>query len=155
VTDTDKPLDEFKAHGGKLLSWVGASDQGIFPRGAIHYYRQMAADIAVRASPTSTSWRTSIVCLWPPALITPVLMLQGQCLSIRLERWSIGSNTELRRTRFSRPEALRPPQLVAHARCVLTRNERFTAVPAAPMKPRIFIVGAILKRDPSFATMCS
>lgn len=43
VTDTDKPLDEFRAHGGKLLSWIGANDQAIFPRGAIHYYRQMAA----------------------------------------------------------------------------------------------------------------
>jgi hypothetical protein len=51
VTDTDKPLDEFKAHGGKLLSWVGANDQGIFPRGAIHYYRKMAARYSGTAKP--------------------------------------------------------------------------------------------------------
>src|SRR5208282_6540553 len=43
VTDTDAPLDEFKQHGGKLLTFVGANDQLIFPRGVIHYYRQMAA----------------------------------------------------------------------------------------------------------------
>jgi hypothetical protein len=43
VTDTFKPLDRFKEHGGKLLTWVGANDQFIYPRGVINYYRQMAA----------------------------------------------------------------------------------------------------------------
>jgi len=43
VTDTDGSLDEFKQHGGKLLTFVGANDQLIFPRGVINYYRQMAA----------------------------------------------------------------------------------------------------------------
>jgi hypothetical protein len=42
VTDTFGPLDEFKKHGGKLLTWVGGNDQLIFPRGVINYYRQMA-----------------------------------------------------------------------------------------------------------------
>lgn len=42
VTDTFKPLDEFKEHGGKLLTWVGANDQFIYPRGVINYYRAMA-----------------------------------------------------------------------------------------------------------------
>jgi hypothetical protein len=43
VTDTFKPLDKFKDHGGKLLTWVGVNDQFIYPRGVINYYRQMAA----------------------------------------------------------------------------------------------------------------
>ena len=43
VTDTFKPLDQFKKHGGKLLTFVGANDQFIYPRGVINYYRQMAS----------------------------------------------------------------------------------------------------------------
>ena len=43
ITDTVGPLDEFKGHGGKLLTYVGANDQLIYPRGVINYYRQMAA----------------------------------------------------------------------------------------------------------------
>jgi len=42
VTDTFAPLDDFKAHGGKLLTWVGGNDQFIYPRGVINYYRAMA-----------------------------------------------------------------------------------------------------------------
>jgi hypothetical protein len=43
VTDTFGPLDGFRRHGGKLLTFVGANDQLIMPRGVIHYYRQMAS----------------------------------------------------------------------------------------------------------------
>jgi hypothetical protein len=43
VTDTAESLDNFKARGGKLLTFVGMNDQDIYPRGAIHYYRRMAA----------------------------------------------------------------------------------------------------------------
>jgi hypothetical protein len=42
VTDTFAPLDGFKRHGGKLLTFVGANDQFIYPRGVINYYRTMA-----------------------------------------------------------------------------------------------------------------
>jgi hypothetical protein len=42
VTDTFGPLDTFKMHGGKLLTFVGANDQFIYPRGVINYYRTMA-----------------------------------------------------------------------------------------------------------------
>jgi hypothetical protein len=42
VTDTFGPLDTFKAHGGKLLTYVGANDQFIYPRGVLKYYREMA-----------------------------------------------------------------------------------------------------------------
>jgi hypothetical protein len=42
ITDTFGPLDTFKAHGGKLLTFVGANDQFIYPRGVLNYYRQMA-----------------------------------------------------------------------------------------------------------------
>jgi hypothetical protein len=42
VTDTFAPIDEFKEHGGKLLTFVGGNDQLIFPRGVINYYRTMA-----------------------------------------------------------------------------------------------------------------
>lgn len=42
VTDTAQPLDAFKTHGGKLLSIVSLNDSAIFPRGVIHYHRQMA-----------------------------------------------------------------------------------------------------------------
>ena len=43
VTDTFGPLDTFKAHGGKLLTFVGGNDQFIYPRGVIKYYRDMAS----------------------------------------------------------------------------------------------------------------
>jgi len=42
VTDTFAPLDEFKRHGGKLLTYVGGNDQLIYPGGVIDYYREMA-----------------------------------------------------------------------------------------------------------------
>jgi hypothetical protein len=42
VTDTFGDLDEFKRHGGKLLTFVGANDPLIMPRGVINYYREMA-----------------------------------------------------------------------------------------------------------------
>jgi hypothetical protein len=42
VTDTFGNLDTFKRHGGKLLTFVGANDQLIYPRGVINYYRVMA-----------------------------------------------------------------------------------------------------------------
>ena len=43
VTDTFGNLDAFRRNGGKLLTYVGANDQLIMPRGVIHYYRQMAS----------------------------------------------------------------------------------------------------------------
>ena len=43
VTDTFGDLDKFRKSGGKLLTFVGAYDNFIMPRGVIHYYRQMAA----------------------------------------------------------------------------------------------------------------
>lgn len=42
-TDTFGDLDTFRAHGGKLLTYVGAYDNFIMPRGVINYYRQMAS----------------------------------------------------------------------------------------------------------------
>ena len=42
VTDTFGDLETFRREGGKLLTFVGANDQLIMPRGVIHYYRQMA-----------------------------------------------------------------------------------------------------------------
>jgi Tannase and feruloyl esterase len=42
VTDTFGPLDDFRARGGKLLTFVGANDQFIYPRGVLNYYRRMA-----------------------------------------------------------------------------------------------------------------
>lgn len=46
VTDTFGNLDAFRGTGGKLLTFVGASDPLIFPRGVIQYYRAMAARYA-------------------------------------------------------------------------------------------------------------
>lgn len=43
VTDTFDDLDKFRSRGGKLLTFVGANDQLIMPRGVINYYRKMAA----------------------------------------------------------------------------------------------------------------
>lgn len=43
VTDTFGNLDRFRRSGGKLLTFVGANDQLIMPRGVINYYRQMAS----------------------------------------------------------------------------------------------------------------
>jgi len=42
VTDTIADLDTFKHHGGKLLTFVGANDQLIVPRGVINFYRDTA-----------------------------------------------------------------------------------------------------------------
>jgi len=55
VTDTFGPLDEFKRHGGKMITFVGANDQLIFPRGVIHYYRQMAARYSENGKPDFSS----------------------------------------------------------------------------------------------------
>jgi hypothetical protein len=43
VTDTFGNLDAFRRSGGKLLTFVGANDQLIHPRGVINYYRAMAS----------------------------------------------------------------------------------------------------------------
>lgn len=43
VTDTFGDLDTFRRSGGKLLTFVGANDQLIMPRGVIKYYREMAS----------------------------------------------------------------------------------------------------------------
>ena len=43
VTDTFGDLDTFRLSGGKMLTYVGANDQLIMPRGVINYYRQMAS----------------------------------------------------------------------------------------------------------------
>jgi Tannase and feruloyl esterase len=42
VTDTINDFDEFRAHGGKLLTFVGGNDQLIMPQGVLHFYRQFA-----------------------------------------------------------------------------------------------------------------
>jgi hypothetical protein len=51
VTDTFGNLDTFRASGGKLLTFVGANDQLIMPRGVIHYYRQMATRYSNHGQP--------------------------------------------------------------------------------------------------------
>jgi hypothetical protein len=48
VTDTFGNLDTFRRSDGKLLTFVGANDQLIMPRGVINYYRQMASRYAHR-----------------------------------------------------------------------------------------------------------
>ena len=42
LTDTFDDLDAFKAAGGKMITFVGANDALIMPRGVINYYRVMA-----------------------------------------------------------------------------------------------------------------
>jgi len=51
VTDTFGNLDSFRRHGGKLLTFVGANDQLIPPRGVINYYRQMASRYGKHGEP--------------------------------------------------------------------------------------------------------
>jgi hypothetical protein len=46
LTDTFGDLDAFKAKGAKMLTFVGANDSFIMPRGVINYYRVMAARYA-------------------------------------------------------------------------------------------------------------
>jgi len=46
LTDTFDDLDAFKASGAKMLTFVGANDALIMPRGVINYYRVMAARYA-------------------------------------------------------------------------------------------------------------
>ena len=43
VTDTFGNLDAFRRSGAKLLTFVGANDQLIYPRGVINYYRLQAS----------------------------------------------------------------------------------------------------------------
>jgi hypothetical protein len=43
VTDTFGNLDAYRRSGGKLLTFVGANDQLIYPRGVINYYRLQAS----------------------------------------------------------------------------------------------------------------
>lgn len=40
---TDGNLDDFRKHGGKMITFVGGNDQLIHPRGVINYYRLMAS----------------------------------------------------------------------------------------------------------------
>jgi hypothetical protein len=49
-TDTFGDLDTFKKHGGKMLTYVGAYDNFIMPRGVINYYRQMAARYGINSN---------------------------------------------------------------------------------------------------------
>ena len=51
ITDTFGDLDTFRRHGGKLLTFVGANDQLIMPRGVINYYRQMASRYGEHGEP--------------------------------------------------------------------------------------------------------
>jgi hypothetical protein len=51
ITDTFGDLDLFKTSGGKLLTFVGANDQLIFPRGVLNYYRAMAARYGAGQAP--------------------------------------------------------------------------------------------------------
>jgi len=46
LTDTFGDLDAFKASGAKMITFVGANDALIMPRGVINYYRVMAARYA-------------------------------------------------------------------------------------------------------------
>jgi hypothetical protein len=46
LTDTFGNLDAFKASGAKMITFVGANDALIMPRGVINYYRVMAARYA-------------------------------------------------------------------------------------------------------------
>jgi hypothetical protein len=46
LTDTFDNLDAFKASGAKMITFVGANDALIMPRGVINYYRVMAARYA-------------------------------------------------------------------------------------------------------------
>jgi feruloyl esterase len=46
LTDTFDDLDAFKASGAKMITFVGANDGLIMPRGVINYYRVMAARYA-------------------------------------------------------------------------------------------------------------
>jgi hypothetical protein len=48
LTDTFDDLDAFKASGAKMITFVGANDGLIMPRGVINYYRVMAARYAER-----------------------------------------------------------------------------------------------------------
>ena len=50
LTDTFDDLDAFKAAGGKMVTFVGANDGLIMPRGVINYYRVMADRYAEVAS---------------------------------------------------------------------------------------------------------
>jgi hypothetical protein len=51
VTDTFGSVEGFLRRGGKLLTFVGANDQLIMPRGVLHYYRQMAARYGAHGAP--------------------------------------------------------------------------------------------------------
>jgi hypothetical protein len=58
VTDTFDDLDTFRSHGGKLLTFVGANDQLIMPRGVINYYRLMASRYGRHGKPDFSGLQT-------------------------------------------------------------------------------------------------
>ena len=52
LTDTFGDLDAFKAKGGKMVTFVGANDALIMPRGVLNYYRVMAQRYALHHDST-------------------------------------------------------------------------------------------------------
>ena len=52
LTDTFGDLDAFRAKGGKMVTFVGANDALIMPRGVINYYRVMAQRYELRHDST-------------------------------------------------------------------------------------------------------
>ena len=52
LTDTFSDLDAFKASGAKMVTFVGANDGLIMPRGVINYYRVMAQRYKLAHDPT-------------------------------------------------------------------------------------------------------
>jgi hypothetical protein len=55
LTDTFDNLDAFKASGAKMITFVGANDAFIMPRGVINYYRVMASRYAEGSDNSATA----------------------------------------------------------------------------------------------------
>jgi hypothetical protein len=64
LTDTFGNLDGFRAFGGKMVTFVGANDGLIMPRGVINYYRVMAKRYEQRRDSTGFDGVQQFYCLF-------------------------------------------------------------------------------------------
>jgi tannase/feruloyl esterase len=167
VTDTFGLLDHFKAHGGKMMTFVGGNDQFIYPRGVIDYYRQMAARYRAHDDETGFEGVQRFYRLFhapgvghcgiPAGVLGPNASLgdvgpwpQGGADFAALVNWVEKGVAPSQVTGHS--AGLQRPR--SRARSALTRRRRSMSARATSTTPPIGSAAAIWKRRRSSAPMC-
>ena len=157
-TDTVGNLDDFKKHGGKLLTYVGGNDQLIMPRGVINYYRQMAARYGISSNvpgipnvPNFANVQGFYRLFRAPGVAH--CGLGNGSPDIFFAKLVEGSNKAMRRIRSSRhcqPSPLRARVHSAHIR----RRRSGIKRAALPTLRRISTAAGTSKRRPRFVRTC-